>query len=331
MPNFQEIIDKYNSDPKYDYIKDTIQFLMSTLSIYKDSKQLFITFNGGKDATVVLYLTYTAIYKLNKQDENQKEYFPQKSLKSIYFEEPNPFKEAVEFKENVRKELDLEEIVVERDFKKSLWKIVTEQSLQAVIMGQRRVDPYCEKLEKVSPSDTDKGYPPFYRINPIIDWSYEQVWEFLLDFKIPYCSLYERGFTYLGNADNTHQNSHTVQQDGTIIPAWKISGSYEQDSRAVKPEDSKQHLEQLGVIFAPQDKIENLKYHLKNKKYLNMVTFNTDNDVLDLDKCFLQVQSFLQSHYLKTDILICTNYEKAEQIKEKANTFNLQINETYFI
>lgn len=43
-----------------------------------------------------------------------------KQLKSIYFEEPDPFKEAIDFKENVRKELNLDEIIVERDFKKSL-------------------------------------------------------------------------------------------------------------------------------------------------------------------------------------------------------------------
>jgi len=40
-------------------------------------------------------------------------------------------------------------------------------------MGSRKTDPYCEHLEKITPSDVDKGYPPFFRINPIINWSYE--------------------------------------------------------------------------------------------------------------------------------------------------------------
>ena len=35
-------------------------------------------------------------------------------------------------------------------------------------------------------------------INPIIDWTTEEVWEFLKEYNIPYCSLYDEGFTRLG-------------------------------------------------------------------------------------------------------------------------------------
>ena len=35
-------------------------------------------------------------------------------------------------------------------------------------------------------------------INPIIDWPDEMVWEFIREFDIPYCSLYDEGFTRLG-------------------------------------------------------------------------------------------------------------------------------------
>lgn len=35
-------------------------------------------------------------------------------------------------------------------------------------------------------------------INPIIDWTTDEVWEFLKEYKIPYCCLYDEGFRRLG-------------------------------------------------------------------------------------------------------------------------------------
>ncbi len=35
-------------------------------------------------------------------------------------------------------------------------------------------------------------------INPIIYWSDEQLWEFIKDYDVPYCELYDEGFTRLG-------------------------------------------------------------------------------------------------------------------------------------
>lgn len=35
-------------------------------------------------------------------------------------------------------------------------------------------------------------------INPIIDWTDEEVWEFIHEFNIPYCELYDQGYKRLG-------------------------------------------------------------------------------------------------------------------------------------
>ena len=35
-------------------------------------------------------------------------------------------------------------------------------------------------------------------INPIIDWTTEEVWEFIREYHIPYCCLYDEGFKRLG-------------------------------------------------------------------------------------------------------------------------------------
>ncbi len=47
---------------------------------------------------------------------------------------------------------------------------VEEMGVRAVIMGVRRGDPYSDKMEHFQPSSP--SWPPFMRINAIIDWSY---------------------------------------------------------------------------------------------------------------------------------------------------------------
>jgi len=40
---------------------------------------------------------------------------------------------------------------------------------------------------------TTAGWPVFMRVNPILEWGYHSVWAFIKYYKLPYCSLYDRG------------------------------------------------------------------------------------------------------------------------------------------
>lgn len=74
-------------------------------------------------------------------------------------------------------------------------------------MGSRKDDPYCGHLNEISDSDVHKGYPSFKRVNPIIHWQCSYVWDVIKTLDIPYCKLYNEGYTSLGNKKNTIKNS----------------------------------------------------------------------------------------------------------------------------
>lgn len=60
------------------------------------------------------------------------------------------------------------------------------------------------RREKLDPDNMDYEMVRFcmqskgFILNPIIDWTDDEVWEFIHRFNIPYCELYDKGFKRLG-------------------------------------------------------------------------------------------------------------------------------------
>ena len=65
--------------------------------------------------------------------------------------------------------------------------------------------------------------PAFMRVNPVITWTYGQIWQFINTHHIPVCRLYQEGYTSLGKVDNTAKNPALRQADGSYLPAWQLS------------------------------------------------------------------------------------------------------------
>jgi len=195
------------------------------------------SFNGGKDCTVLLHLLSAGLYKYAVRHPDlisPNEDLPK--IPTVYIMNSYPFPEIDEYIDQAKKLYDLDLITISEPMKEAL-KYFLEQrnNLRAISVGVRRTDPYSEHLQPFTP--TDKDWPDFMRVLPIINWNYDDVWTFLLRLNVPYCSLYEQGYTSLGGTNNTIKN-----------PALKIEcdGDEEKYEPAYKLKDG--NLERLGRI-----------------------------------------------------------------------------------
>jgi len=99
-------------------------------------------------------------------------------------------------------------------------------------MGMRRGDPGSQNLEPFTL--TDPNWPQLMRVNPILEWSYSQVWAFLLKHNVPYCSLYDQGYTSIGSRSTTTRNSllKDPNNPSLYLPAYTlIDKSAEREGR----------------------------------------------------------------------------------------------------
>eukprot|EP00850_Spirogloea_muscicola_P014330 SM000102S09188 [mRNA] locus=s102:162935:168409:+ [translate_table: standard] len=180
-----------------------------TLALYSFARVAF-SFNGGKDSTVLLHLL-RAGYAASEQtlgDPAALNDFGRGRLvhriRTIFFESPDAFPEINAFTLATAREYNLELDVLRLDFKAGLEVLLREKPIKAIFLGTRLSDPNAVGQEVFAPSSA--GWPPFMRVNPILNWSYRDIWAFLLACRAPYCELYDHGYTSIGNVHDTLPN-----------------------------------------------------------------------------------------------------------------------------
>nr|CAB3246480.1 FAD synthase [Phallusia mammillata] len=177
-------------------IENSIEILNEALTMYS-LDELCIGFNGGKDCTALLHLLYAAICRKYPQRNSK--------LQALYIQDEHPFEELEEFMKHSTNRYNLNVITMKGAMKAALDTLQSQQPyIKAVVMGTRCTDPYSKNLSAFTPTDGD--WPYYMRISPILNWSYRDIWTFLRKLSLPYCVLYDRGYTSLGSRDKTQRN-----------------------------------------------------------------------------------------------------------------------------
>jgi len=187
-----------------------------------------VSFNGGKDCTALLYMVYMVVKKLCLDQ-------PKDGIIAFYAKLPNHFEEESKFVDSTVQRYGLQlKCYSTKCLKESLLQLKKDlPNIEAIFIGTRQGDlKPGTKLGIFAP--TDDEWPKFMRVNPILNWSYSQVWDFLREFDIPYCDLYNQGYSSLGTMNNTSKNSSLLVHDkeGRLhyLPAWKLARNHEERS-----------------------------------------------------------------------------------------------------
>jgi FAD synthetase len=239
----------------------------SNSQVHSSFPHLSISYNGGKDCLVLLILYLSVLHThftqpVSRRKDGDSSTFPT-SIPSIYAKPPDPFPAVTRFVSQSTKtyHLDLTHIptlgkpshshplAINNQINQpkaaftfpgafayylSLTSTSTSKGITAIFVGTRRTDPHGHHLTHFDP--TDKNWPAFMRIHPVIDWHLSEIWTFLradelrdprTGQRLEYCSMYDEGYTSLGGVGDTLKNPKLryLDKDGSVgyRPAYELT------------------------------------------------------------------------------------------------------------
>jgi FAD synthetase len=161
-------------------------------------EQLSISYNGGKDCLVLLILILACLPAWTGQtapseasaslpnptsDADPPPLLPESqppkriptTIQAVYVVSKYPFPEVESFVESSAGQYHLDLSRYALPMRPALDAYLGEKKdVKAIFVGTRRTDPHGEFLTHFDP--TDKGWPPFMRVHPVIDWHYAEIW-----------------------------------------------------------------------------------------------------------------------------------------------------------
>jgi FAD synthetase len=149
-------------------------------------------------------------------------------VKFVYFSRKDSFPEEEEFVINIAQEENVELKIMYTDYRSGLFYLVSRGELTSIALGVRK-DDYTHGETNTSKSIeltdivqvSDHNYPPFYRLYPIYNFNYHEIWGLILLCKSKYPVLYDQGFSSFGRKSNSKKNPDLFDEiSNSYLPSY---------------------------------------------------------------------------------------------------------------
>ena len=204
------------------YGKDMVEVAIERLKAFEPPEGYYLAFSGGKDSVTVKALAdmagvkYDAHYTVTSVDPPELVRFV-KSFPDVHFDFPTDENGRVITMWNLIPTKKMPPTRIVRYCCSALKESRGENRF--VVTGVRKDESVRRaktrgglelgrnKTDKRDVLDPDNPTPEmfyhcqtYYRkvLNPIIDWTTKEVWEFIKEYDVKYCCLYDEGYTRLG-------------------------------------------------------------------------------------------------------------------------------------